>query len=174
VTGLLLSAVDMDMERSRIILLFMLWNIPLAFNFPPIQAIGFSGVPADKINLVSCGQNASRLLAGSVGTAIAVTILERRAELFFDAFGRSVSYGNIAAMNAVHSLTGYLHFHGTPGQVLETKALKMIELYMSVKSYVYAVQSVIVSMTIIGMFAVVFCLFMKNQKNTGVKHVPMH
>lgn len=175
VTGLLLSTIDMDTERSVIIVLFMLWNIPLAFNFPPIQAIGFNGVPEDKISLVSCGQNATRLLAGSVGTAIAVTILERRAELFFELFGRHIAYDNITAMNTVRSLYGYLHLHGTPAQVLDEKAFKMLELYLTAKSYVYAVGSDILWMTIIGLFAVVFCLFMKSQPDRqGVKHVPIH
>jgi len=174
-TGLALSTIDMDTERSRIILLFMLWNIPLAFNFPPIQAIGFSGVPEDKISLVSCAQNASRLLAGSVGTAIAVTILERRADLFFESFGRHVAYDNITAVTALRSLQGYLHFHGTPAQLLETKALKVLELYTTMKAYVYAVKSDILWMTLIGLFAVVFCLFMKKQPSShGVKHVPIH
>ncbi|MCX8042761.1 MAG: DHA2 family efflux MFS transporter permease subunit [Desulfobacterota bacterium] len=174
-TGLLLSSIDMDTERTTIVVLFMLWNIPLAFNFPPIQAIGFSGVPDDKISLVSCGQNASRLLAGSVGTAIAVTILERRADLFFETFGRHVSYDNIVAMNTLGSLSGYLHIHGTPLQMLQVKSLKMIELYLTVKSYIYAVKSDILWMTIIGLFAVVFCLFMKQQTGIqGRKHVPIH
>jgi len=40
----------------------------MAFCFPPIQQIGFNEVPREKLNLVSCAQNVSRLLAGSIGT----------------------------------------------------------------------------------------------------------
>ena len=120
----------------------------MAFNFPPIQASGYSGIPQDKLDLVSCGQNVARLLAGSVGTAISVTILERRADTFFESFGRTINYGNIAAMNTLR--VGYLHFQGTP-QLLDKKALKMMELFTTVKSYIYAVQSDIFWLGILGM-----------------------
>ena len=120
-SGLALSSVDLYTERSTVMWLFMLWNIPMAFNFPPIQAIGYSGIPQDKLDLVSCGQNVARLLAGSVGTAISVTILERRADTFFESFGRTVNYGNIAAMNTLRSVEGYLHFQGTPASCWKKK-----------------------------------------------------
>ncbi len=122
--GMTLSSVDQYTERSTIMWLFLLWNIPMAFNFPPIQAVGYSGIPQDKLDLVSCGQNVARLLAGSVGTAISVTIMERKADTFFESFGRTINYGNIAAMNTLRSMEGYLHFQGTPGQLLDKKALK--------------------------------------------------
>jgi DHA2 family multidrug resistance protein len=174
-SGLALSTVDLYTERSTVMWLFMLWNIPIAFCFPPIQAIGYSGVPQDKLDLVACGQNVARLLAGSVGTAISVTILERKADTFFESFGRTINYGNIAAMNTLRSLEGYLHFQGTPNQLLDKKALKMLELFTTVKSYVYAVQSDIFWLTIMGMFAVIFCLFIKKQDSKdGAKHVPIH
>jgi hypothetical protein len=78
-------------------------------------------------------------------------------------------------MNTLRSLEGYLHFQGTPNQLLDKKALKMLELFTTVKSYVYAVQSDIFWLTIMGMFAVIFCLFIKKQDSKdGVKHVPIH
>ena len=83
-----LSSIDLYTERSTVIWYWLFWNIPMAFCFPPIQQIGFNEVPREKLNLVSCAQNVSRLLAGSIGTAIAVTIMERRAESYFDSFGR--------------------------------------------------------------------------------------
>jgi DHA2 family multidrug resistance protein len=173
--GLTLSFVDQHTERSTIMLLFMLWNIPMAFQFPPVQAVGYSGMPQDKLDLVSCGQNVARLLAGSVGTAISVTILERKAETFFESFGRTINYGNIAAMNALRSMKGYLHFEGTPHQLLDTTALKMMELSLTLKSYIYAVQSDILWLTILGMLAVIFALFIKKQDaKDGVKHAPLH
>ena len=175
ITGIALSTLDLHTERSTVMWLFLFWNIPMAFNFPPIQAIGYSGVPQDKLDLVASGQNVSRLLAGSVGTAISVTILERRAETFFDSFGRAINYGNVAAMNTLRGLRGYLHFDGTPDLLLTKKSLKMMEQFTTVKAYVYAVQSDIFWLTILGMFAVIFCLFIKKQDSaSGVKHVPMH
>ena len=115
ISGLALSTVDLYTERSTVMWLFLFWNIPLAANFPPIQAIGYSGVPQDKFDLVACGQNVARLLAGSVGTAISVTILERKADTFFESFGRTINYGNIAAMNTLRSLEGYCTFRARPG-----------------------------------------------------------
>ena len=38
--GMALSTVDQYTERSTMMWLFLLWNIPMAFNFPPIQAVG--------------------------------------------------------------------------------------------------------------------------------------
>jgi MFS transporter, DHA2 family, multidrug resistance protein len=175
ITGMTLSSVDQHTERSTIMWLFLLWNIPMAFNFPPVQAVGYNGVPQDKLDLVACGQNVARLLAGSVGTAISVTILERRADTFFESFGRTINFGNIAAMNMLRSMEGYLHFQGTPAQLLDKKALKLMELSITLKSYIYAVQSDIVWLTILGMFAIIFALFIKVKNNAdGVKHVPIH
>lgn len=175
ISGLALSKIDLYTERSTVIWLFLLWNTFSIAVIPSVQAMGFGGVPPEKIPLVSCGQNIARLLAGSVGTAIAMTILERRADTFFESFGRTINYGNIAAMNMVRSLEGYLHVHGTAGQLLDKKALKMMELFITIKAHCYAVQSVIFWISIIGLFVVIFCLFMKQQNNTnGVKHVPMH
>ena len=175
ITGMALSSVDQHTERSTIMWLFLLWNIPMAFNFPPVQAVGYNGVPQDKLDLVACGQNVARLLAGSVGTAIAVTLLERKASAFFESFGRTINYGNIATMNMLRSMQGYLHFQGTPDQLLDKKALKMMELFTKVKAYTYAVESDIFWLTILGMFAIIFGLCIKKQNTAdGVKHVPIH
>jgi MFS family permease len=173
--GMMLSSIDQYTERSTIMWLFLLWNIPMAFNFPPIQAVGYNGIPPDKIDLVSCGQNVARLLAGSVGTAIAVTLLERKADAFFESFGRTINYGNSAAMKALRSMEGYLHFEGTPHQLLDKTALKLMELNITLKSYIYAVQSDIFWLTMLMLFAIIFALFIKVKNNeSGVKNVPMH
>ena len=175
ISGMALSSIDQYTERTTILWLFLFWNIPMAFNFPPIQAVGYNGIPPDKLDLVSCGQNVARLLAGSVGTAIAVTLLERKASAFSESFGRTINYGNIASMNMLRSLEGYLHFQGTPNQLLDKKALKMMELFTRVKAYVYAVESDIFWLTILGMFAIIFAIFIKKQNTAnGVKHVPIH
>ena len=59
--------------------------------------------------------------------------------------------------------------------MLDITALKLMELSITVKSYIYAVQSDIFWLTILGMFAIIFALFIKKQDSKdGVKHVPMH
>jgi EmrB/QacA subfamily drug resistance transporter len=170
-----LSTIDLYTERSAVIWFWLLWNIPMAFCFPPIQQIGFNEVPREKLNLVSCAQNVSRLLAGSIGTAIAFTIMERRADTYFESFGKYLNYGNVAAMNALRGLSGYLYSQGTPQLLIEKKGLKMIELFTNAKAYSYAIQSGIMWLGLIVIAAVMFGLFVREpSKSNGSVKVPIH
>ena len=170
-----LGTLNLDSERSLIIILYIFWNLPMAFNFPPIQAIGLNSLPKEKLNLGSCGQNVSRLLAGSVGTAITVVILERRADAFFESLGMSINYGNIAAMNALRQLSAFLYYRGTPQLIIERKALKIMELYTTAKAYSYAFQSALHWMAIFVFVAILCGLFIRSaKKNNGEHHVPLH
>ena len=170
-----LSTIDLYTERSTVIWYWLFWNIPMAFCFPPIQQIGFNEVPREKLNLVSCAQNVSRLLAGSIGTAFAITIMERRADSYFEAFGKYLNYGNVAAMNALRGLSGYLYSQGTPQLLIEKKGLKMLELFTTAKAYSYAIQSGIMWLGLLVIAVIILGLFVRepNRKN-GAPKVPIH
>lgn len=170
-----LSGIDLYTERSTVIWYWLLWNVPMAFCFPPIQQIGFNEVPRAQLNLVSCAQNVSRLLAGSIGTAIAVTIMERRADSYFESFSRHIEYGNIATMNTLRALSGYLYSQGTPLLLIEKKGLKMLELFTTAQSYSYAIQSGIMWLGLIVIAVVVFGLFVREpNRNNGAVKIALH
>ena len=170
-----LSSIDLYTERSTVIWYWLFWNVPMAFCFPPIQQIGFNEVPREKLNLVSCAQNVSRLLAGSIGTAIAVTIMERRADTYFESFAKYLNYGNVAAMNALRGLSGYLYSQGTPQMLIEKKGMKMLELFTTAKAYSYAIQSGIMWLGLIVIAVVILGFFVRepNRSNGAIK-VPIH
>jgi DHA2 family multidrug resistance protein len=174
VGGILMSAFDQHTERSIIIFVFILWVPPMLFCFPPIQAMGLAQI-GNKINLASSLQNVSRLLAGCIGTALAVTLQVRRSESLFESFGRYITHGNTATEHIINSQQAYVSTHGTPASLIDTKALRLLLLIIEQKAFVYSVGYTILWVTIIAGLSVIFCLLIKNKDVvTGGSNKPMH
>lgn len=162
-----LGGIDFYSPKSSVIGRHVLWSICLGFAFPSATALCLGDLPPEKVNMGSCIQNAIRLIGGSIGTALAVTILERRSDSYFESFSRYVNPGNIEAVTSLQRLMSYLHLRGTPDQSLLPKALKMLDLYASAQAYTYAIQASLKWMGIFAAAAAVVVLFLKVERKTN-------
>jgi DHA2 family multidrug resistance protein len=158
------GGIDFYTPKSTVIGRDILWCITLGFVFPPATALCLKNLPEEKVNMGSSIQNAIRLIAGCIGTALVVTILERRLDSYFESLARYVNYGNIEAISSLKRLMGYFHLRGTPDQSLIPKALRMIDLYTSSQAYAYAIQATMKWMALFAFFAALIALFLKMER----------
>ena len=169
-----LSLIDYYTPKSLLIQKHILWNFTMAFIFPPAVTIGLKALSKAKVNLGSSLQNATRLLTGSIGTAIAVTILERKHDVYFESFSEYLNYGNIVAMTTFKKLMMFLHQQGTPDLLLQKKAMKLTELFVTKQSLAYAFQSAIGWMSIFLIIGIPFIFFIKSRKDEKNQTLPLH
>lgn len=169
-----LGLIDINTTKEIFRWKYIYWGSVMSAVFPPATVIGLAILPQHKVGMGSCLQNVTRLLFGSVGTALATTILERRADKYFESFGNYLNPGNITATTTINKLMGYLHYHGTPELLLKKKALKLLCLHLEQVSYSYAFQAAICWMSVFVAIGFVFAIFIKSTKETQGAGLSIH
>ena len=155
------GGIDFYTPKSTVIGRDVLWCLTLGFVFPPATAILLKDLPAEKVNMGSSIQNSVRLIAGSIGTALTVTILERKLDSNFESLARYVNQGNREAVTTLKRLMGYFYLRGTPDQALLPKALRMLDLHASSQAYSYAIQATLQWMGAFAFIGALIALFIR-------------
>lgn len=165
----MLANFDLNTEKSTIILLYIFWGGAFGPLFPSLTVIALNIIPIEDVNMGSAIQNISRLVAGSVGTSISVTILSRRTDLFFDRISEQIHYGNKTAFGAFQQLQHYLMGQGAQPETARLQAAAFFEMLIRRTASSYAFQSTFIWLGIIGILCIVTVFFIKYKKRQGVK-----
>ncbi len=165
-----LSTFDLHTQKMTIIYDFALWNIGLGFVFPPATVLALAGLSGDRVNMGSSLMNVSRLIAGSIGTSIATTVLVRREELFTEELLRGIHPGNIAIYPAFEKISHFLLMRGAlPGRI-EDQTLSLVEGYTKALAVSYAFKSCYIWMASFPLVALFFIYFLRHKP--GKKPLP--
>ncbi|MEK6776665.1 MAG: DHA2 family efflux MFS transporter permease subunit [bacterium] len=164
-----LSHFSLNTEKSTIILLYIFWGGTFGPLFPSLTVLALNVIPIKDVNMGSAIQNISRLVAGSVGTSISVTILSRRTDLFIDRISEQIHYGNKTAFGAFQQLQHYLMTQGAQPETARKQAAAFFEMLIRRTASSYAFQSTFIWLGIIGLLCVVTVFFIKYKKIQGVK-----
>ena len=167
------STLDLYTDKLTVALNFCLWGIMAGLVFPTTALIAFSALEPHQINMGSSIQNMSRLLAGSLGTSIAVTMLERRSDAFFDALSQKLTYASPAMRTFSADLPAYFARTGVDPITAQQKASALMELHIQANATAYAFQSAFLYLAAFSVVGAVLVLGIKHRKHTGMK-VALH
>ena len=109
-------------------------GVAVAFFFIPLMSIILGGIPPDKIASASGLSGFARMVGGSFGTSIAITVWQDRAAMHHAQLSELINQGSIAATTAIAGL-------GTSGMNTE-QALSTINRMVDQQAYMLAADDV--------------------------------
>lgn len=109
-------------------------GIAVAFFFIPLISITLGGLPPDKIASASGLSSFARMLGGSFGTSIAITVWQNRAALHHAQLSELINQGSVAATTAIAGM-------GVSGMSPE-QALGQINRMVDQQAYMLAANDV--------------------------------
>jgi DHA2 family multidrug resistance protein len=93
-------------DFTTILVPTVLQGAAMAFFFIPLQAIVFSGLPAQRMPSAAGLSNAARITAGAVGTSLFTTLWDNRAAVHHAQLSEAVNRGNAMAVQTLERLSG--------------------------------------------------------------------
>ena len=138
--------------------------IGLAFLFVPINTAAYTGLPKGKSNHASALLNLLRNMGGSVGIAVAQTMVDRRSQFHQSRLGEHLSRLDVNFYNALHGW--YMGQTGTGPANVSMMSQTLKQLYQSLQNQAAMLGYIDVFqfMSIAAMFAVISALFLKRSK----------
>jgi DHA2 family multidrug resistance protein len=109
-------------------------GVAVAFFFIPLMSIILGGISPDKIASASGLSGFARMVGGSFGTSIAITVWQDRAAMHHAQLSELINQGNIAATTAIAGL-------GTSGMSAE-QSLSTINRMVDQQAYMLAANDV--------------------------------
>ncbi len=164
--------IDLYTSKSHIIALFTLWGISVGPLFPILTTGGLSSLSELDVNMGSAIQNVSRLVAGSVGTSIATTIIERKASYFYLIYSRHTDPSHVPFITSLNkTIKGFL-LKGYTLKDAKILSYSLMKFYIKAEAYFTAFQSTFKIMAILALIALPVLLFFKTGKTK--EKVPLH
>jgi MFS transporter, DHA2 family, multidrug resistance protein len=100
--------------------------IGMPLFFVPLNTICYSDLPKGKSNNASALMNLMRNLGGSVGIAVAITLLERRTQMHTDRLVSNATMFNSAFRNSLANMTHLFRLQGFGPNQAHSKALMVL------------------------------------------------
>ncbi len=160
----LLGRFDLYTSKMTVLLMFALWCIPAGPLFPTLTTGALQNVPDNKINMGSSIQNVTRLVAGSIGTAFATTILERRADYFFNMLSTHANYGHFPYIFAWNKAVRGFMAKGACLKVAQQQANALMEFYIKAHAYFIAYQAAFKILAVTSVVCIPMLIFFKVKK----------
>ena len=166
----LLSIFDLYTPKSIVLIMFVLWCIPAGPLFPTLTTGSLQNVEDKKVNMGSSIQNVTRLVCGSIGTAIATTILERRASYFFDMLSAHTNYGHMPFLLAWQKAVKGFVAKGACLSFAREQANALMDFYIKAHSYFIAYQASFKILALLALMGLPILFFFKVEKGSK-KHI---
>jgi DHA2 family multidrug resistance protein len=158
-TSFHLSTLDLYTPKEIFLFDFILWGGMSGLFFAPAMAMALSRLPTERVNMGSSIQNSLRLVAGSIGTSVAVTILARKSAYHFEALSAKLTYDNIAFKQLFPKFSSYLI--GKGGSVVDKQALAVAEMTIQQTATSYAFQSCFIYLSLFALLGAILVLFIR-------------
>jgi DHA2 family multidrug resistance protein len=161
-----LMAVDLYTDKYvQAFDLYLCWGASAGFILPAATLIAFSVLKSEEINMGSSLQNMSRLIAGSIGTSIVATLLERRSAAFFDSLSQKLTYANPVFRMAYEKIHASLQGAASPPPFLRERSNEILDLYLKANASAYSFQSCFVYLAIFSAVGSILVFLVKYHKN---------
>jgi DHA2 family multidrug resistance protein len=135
-------------DFGTVMLPTVIQGVAVAFFFIPLMSIILGGLPPDKIASASGLSSFARVLGGSFGTSIAITVWQDRAALHHAQLSELVNQGSTAATSAIAGL-------GASGMSTE-QALSQINRMLDQQAYMLAADDVFFGSALIFLLLIPF------------------
>ena len=166
------GTLDLYTPKFTLVYMFALWGMAAGPLFPILTTGGLSRLPEASINMGSAIQNVSRLVAGSIGTALATTVLERRMAHFQETFSAATTPANQDLMWALEQAKRYFAGKGYPPADAATLAKALFAGLIKAKAGFVAFQAAFKIMALLALAALPLLLFFNAAR--ARKGIPSH
>ncbi len=166
----LLGTMDLYTPKLAIIGLFAMWGIPAGPLFPAFITGGLSRLRSSQVNMGSSIQNVMRLVAGSVATSLAVTILERKADAYYVLFSMHTNPGHLPFLLGFERAVAGFQIKGSCLDMARVQAGALMNLYIKSHAYFVAYQATFKIMALLALGALPFMYLFKAGKGKRAAH----
>ncbi|OLS07802.1 multidrug MFS transporter [Staphylococcus epidermidis] len=151
-----LTKLNMDTPYLSIMGIYVLRSFGMAFIMMPIMTAGINALPARLISHGNAFVNTMRQLAGSIGTAILVTVMTTQTTNHVAAFGEELDKTNPMVQDHMRELAQ--QFGGEQG------AMKVLLQYVNKLASVEGINDAFIIATIISLVALILSFFLQSKK----------
>lgn len=155
-----LTKLNMDTPYLSIMGIYVLRSFGMAFIMMPIMTAGMNALPARLISHGNAFVNTMRQLAGSIGTAILVTVMTTQTTNHVAAFGEELDKTNPMVQDHMRELAQ--KFGGEQG------AMKVLLQYVNKLASVEGINDAFIIATIISLVALILSFFLQSKKKADV------
>ena len=153
-----LSKLNMDTTYIHIMWIYIVRSFGMAFIMMPIMTAGMNALPPRLISHGNAFVNTMRQLAGSIGTAILVTVMTTQQTNHLSAFSEELDKTNPVIQDHMRELAQ--QYGG------ESAAMKVLLEHVNKLASVEGVNDAFIVATIISAIALILSLFLQGKKKT--------
>ncbi|MCD0656745.1 DHA2 family efflux MFS transporter permease subunit [Staphylococcus aureus] len=151
-----LTKLNMDTPYMTIMGIYVLRSFGMAFIMMPIVTAAINALPGRLASHGNAFLNTMRQLAGSIGTAILVTVMTTQTTQHLSAFGEELDKTNPVVQDHMRELAS--QYGGQEG------AMKVLLQFVNKLATVEGINDAFIVATIFSIIALILCLFLQSNK----------
>ncbi|HDD8072737.1 TPA: DHA2 family efflux MFS transporter permease subunit [Staphylococcus aureus] len=151
-----LTKLNMDTPYMTIMGIYVLRSFGMAFIMMPMVIAAINALPGRLASHGNAFLNTMRQLAGSIGTAILVTVMTTQTTQHLSAFGEELDKTNPVVQDHMRELAS--QYGGQEG------AMKVLLQFVNKLSTVEGINDAFIVATIFSVIALILCLFLQSNK----------
>ncbi|HCW8670238.1 TPA: DHA2 family efflux MFS transporter permease subunit [Staphylococcus aureus] len=151
-----LTKLNMDTPYMTIMGIYVLRSFCMAFIMMPMVTAAINALPGRLASHGNAFLNTMRQLAGSIGTAILVTVMTTQTTQHLSAFGEELDKTNPVVQDHMHELAS--QYGGQEG------AMKVLLQFVNKLATVEGINDAFIVATIFSIIALILCLFLQSNK----------
>ncbi|HDB5820531.1 TPA: DHA2 family efflux MFS transporter permease subunit [Staphylococcus aureus] len=151
-----LTKLNMDTPYMTIMGIYVLRSFGMAFIMMPMVTAAINALPGRLASHSNAFLNTMRQLAGSIGTAILVTVMTTQTTQHLSAFGEELDKTNPVVQDHMRELAS--QYGGQEG------AMKVLLQFVNKLATVEGINDAFIVATIFSIIALILCLFLQSNK----------
>ncbi|HCV8354549.1 TPA: DHA2 family efflux MFS transporter permease subunit [Staphylococcus aureus] len=151
-----LTKLNMDTPYMTIMGIYVLRSFGMAFIMMPMVTAAINALPGRLVSHGNAFLNTMRQLAGSIGTAILVTVMTTQTTQHLSAFGEELDKTNPVVQDHMRELAS--QYGGQEG------AMKVLLQFVNKLATVEGINDAFIVATIFSIIALILCLFLQSNK----------
>ncbi|HDC8455174.1 TPA: DHA2 family efflux MFS transporter permease subunit [Staphylococcus aureus] len=151
-----LTKLNMDTPYMTIMGIYVLRSFGMAFIMMPMVTAAINALPGRLASHGNAFLNTMRQLAGSIGTAILVTVMTTQTTQHLSAFGEELNKTNPVVQDHMRELAS--QYGGQEG------AMKVLLQFVNKLATVEGINDAFIVATIFSIIALILCLFLQSNK----------
>ncbi|HHA6322889.1 TPA: DHA2 family efflux MFS transporter permease subunit [Staphylococcus aureus] len=151
-----LTKLNMDTPYMTIMGIYVLRSFGMAFIMMPMVTAAINALPGRLASHGNAFLNTMRQLAGSIGTAILVTVMTTQTTQHLSAFGEELDKTNPVVQDHMRELAS--QYGGQEG------AMKVLLQFINKLATVEGINDAFIVATIFSVIALILCLFLQSNK----------
>ncbi len=151
-----LTKLNMDTPYMTIMGIYVLRSFGMAFIMMPMVTAAINALPGRLASHGNAFLNTMRQLAGSIGTAILVTVMTTQTTQHLSAFGEELDKTNPVVQDHMRELAS--QYGGQEG------AMKVLLQFVNKLATVEGINEAFIVATIFSIIALILCLFLQSNK----------